>query len=211
MALLKTLLPPLLLAGLAAGWRRFPGECPQPGIMKNLSLPKYTAHRWYEQKRLLPGGTLSAKCQSYDFSESGNGSMTFVQRQRSTSSPNFYEVRGTLKRLERSGLDKTQASFFYSITGNPINPSEIRPNYNVLHADNDCNIVWDCVTDRKNVSGTVSVTSRQALWIMTSTRSPSENVMSGCYQAISSVLPGFDVSILTQLDQEDCVITNHVE
>ena len=198
---LKSLPPLLLLAGLAAGRKFFPGECPQPPVMRNLSVAEYTRHPWYEQKRYLAGGgTLSAKCQSYTFSDSGNGTIAFVQRPMDVKTKKYYDVKGTLKRFGESEEDQTLASFFMSINGNPLNPSEIRLNYNVLHADNDCNIVWDCI------NYPIANKSFQLLWIMTRTRSPGETVMSRCYQSLRSVLKGYDENSLRQIDQQDCII-----
>ena len=200
---LKSLPPLLLLAGLAAGRKIFPGECPQTTIMSNLSLQEYTAGGpWYEQKRYLPpNGTLTSECQSYSFSDSGNGSIDFVQRAKSIYF-GYYEMRGKLERLNQSGQDQTQASFYWSLAGDPR--FQVRLNYNVLHADNNCSIIWDCITRNTSVNGTVSVKSDQLLWIMTRTRSPSENVTASCYRSLKSVLPGYDENSLWKINQEGC-------
>ena len=209
MDLLKTL-PTilLLLGGLADGMRRFFGECPQPSIMNNLTL-KNIMGPWYLIKEYQPPEAdkdeVKLKCQVYNFSDSGNGSIEFVFRTIISHNLFYYEGEkaGKLERFKGSGQSQNQARFTINFAGET--PIEDRSNYKVLHADNSCVIVWDCVViHRTSVNGTESLENSQMLWIMTRARLPTESVKNHCNKMLENVFSGHDDRSLKDVSQEGC-------
>ena len=204
MALPKTLLTLLLLLAVPPGEQiRFPGECPKPPVMANLQVRDYLVGTWYDFKKysIFSETDFLFRCSSVTYGYSDDGTIEFEELE--VWNNDIYGANGTLELFKGSGHNHTVASFIRSYLDNEV-PRD-RPNYNLLHADNNYSIEWDCRTfNETDDNGTVILINRQPLIIRTRVRSPTKSVRRSIRRKLKSLFPGFDKTNLKKISQKNC-------